>query len=62
MGIFDDVDTLVCKRGERGFVGSWMLDGPLDWGEVLPYWIKYVRYCKRHHIVIGRHEEVKICR
>lgn len=58
MGIYDSVSTLVCKQGERTFVGSWMFKKPLDWDLVHEAWASYVFYCNRHNIMIGRHDEV----
>ena len=57
-GIYDNVTTLVCKKGERTYPGSWMLDQPLNWDDVLVYWLKYLDYCDRHHVAVGRHDEV----
>ena len=59
MSIYDDVNSLVCKRGERTFAGSWMFSEPLDWDLVYEAWAGIVSYCNRHHIVIGRRDEVK---
>ena len=58
MGMYDDVTTLVCKRGEQTYPGSWMMNKPLQWDLVYKYWSRYIAYCKRHAIVIGRHEEL----
>ena len=58
-GIYDHVTTMIYKKGERIFPGSWMLDEPMDWPGIYIEWSKIVAYCKRHHIVMGRHEEVK---
>ena len=58
-GIYDHVSTMICEKGEQLYPGSWMLNERLDWQGVYEYWSKYVAYCKRHAIVMGRHEEVK---
>jgi len=57
MGIYDNVSSLVCKRGEKTFVGSWMFSEPLDWDSVYDAWAGIISYCHRHNIVIGRHGE-----
>lgn len=58
-GIYDHVTTMICEKGEQQYPGSWMLKERLDWEGVYEHWSRYVAYCKRHHIVMGRHEEVK---
>ena len=59
MSLYDNLNSLACKRGERTFAGSWMFSEPLDYDSVYDAWASYVSYCNRHHIVIGRHDEVK---
>ena len=57
-GIYDHVTTMICKKGERMYPGTWMIEGPIDWEGIYEYWSGIVAYCKRHHIIMGRHEEV----
>lgn len=57
-GIYDHVTTMICEKGERMYPGSWMVREHFDWPGIYIEWSKYIAYCKRHHIVIGRHEEV----
>ena len=56
---YDHITTRICKKGEQQYPGSWMLDEPMDWPGIYKEWSKIVAYCKRHHIIMGRHEEVK---
>lgn len=58
-GYYDHVTTKVCSRDAHLYPGTWMIEGPIDWEGIYEYWSKIVAYCKRHHIVMGRHEEVK---
>jgi len=56
---YDHITTRICKKGEQQYPGSWMVDGPMDWPGIYEEWSKILAYCKRHHIVVGRHEELE---
>ena len=58
-GAYDHITTRICKKGEQQYPGSWMLDEPMDWPGIYKEWSKIIAYCNRHHIIIGRHEELK---
>ena len=50
---YKDISTLVISHiDERIPWHFWdNLDTPIDWDGLYSYWVKYIRYMKRHHIL-----------
>jgi len=54
--IFADVNTLVCKQGERTFPFMRWKTPPKDWDMIYWHWRRYIRWMKKEGIMNEKNE------